>query len=736
MAKGERIDEETLRALLNQEISAAVKYDDEADPRSRAVEYYEGIMTDTPPRAGASQLMSRDVSDTIGWMLPGIIRVFTASDRMAEYEPVGKGDDRFAKEATDYCNHIFFKDNDGYRILWNATHDALLQRNSIVKHWWDPSEVCTYSEHTGLTAEQVALLLQDGGEVVAQAPGEPQPTITAGPDGQPVETMVETFDIKLKRVNRHGTLRVDCIDPRRFIKDAQSITLDGSRFVAHWEDKTRSELVEMGFDKDVVASLPAFYATGLDGDTSTQTSTTGFSQGYNGHDSMTPIKLYECYYRVDMDGDGIAESVRAYIAGDGGSGELLDWELCDDDVFFSDIPCEPVPHQFEARSIADDTMDMQRVNTVLTRAFADNIYWNNNPMNEAEEGTVVNPEMLTTPVFGGTVWRKKGTMATAPIKPLAIPFVGDKILMGLEHFSQVIEKRTGVSRSTMALDPETLQNQSATANQNQKDASYSQVELIARNMAELGWKRVFKMILRLVVKHQDRPRIIRLKDKPVEMDPRFWNSDMDVTINVGLGTGSRDRDMAMLNNILGTQTMMTAQLAQAGFANEALEMLPKIIKSATKLAESSGIRNPDEYYIAIDENKLAQMQQQAAQPKIDPAIQLEQAKMQIQMQLEQAKAQAAVEKEQAQMQADLQVKMAELQKDQAAQAQEIQFQREKLAVDAQQKQLDREHQMQIEMMKIDAQRQMHRESAMLTAHTNEQNNQVKRDTAKQKAPAK
>jgi hypothetical protein len=125
--------------------------------------------------------------------------------------------------------------------------------------------------------------------------------------------------------------------------------------------------------------------------------------------------------------------------------------------------------------------------------------------------------------------------------------------MGLEHFDQVTEKRTGVSRSTMALDPETLQNQSATANQNQKDASYSQVELIARNMAELGWKRVFKMILRLLVKHQDRPRTIRIRDKWVDMDPRFWNANMDVTVNTGLGTGSRDRDMAMLNNILQLQ---------------------------------------------------------------------------------------------------------------------------------------------------------------------------------------
>jgi hypothetical protein len=559
MLMAKRLNETELKALLDQEISNAASYEDD-DDRAKAVEYYEGKMTDTPAAPGRSKLMSRDVSDTIGWMLPGIIRVFTASDRMAEYEPVGKGDDKFAKQATDYCNHIFWKDNDGYRILWDATHDALLQRNGIVKHWWDKSEVCNYSEHSGLTIEQVALLTQDGGEVVSTADGEPQTITVPGPDGAPVEQVVETYDIKLKRVERYGTLRLECLDPRKFIKDRQSIKLEDARFCAHWEDKTRSDLIEMDFDKAIVDALPAF-----SGENDIGHERDGEGAGYDGHDSMTPIRLYECYYRVDVDGDGIAETIRAYMAGDSGSGKLLDWEVCDDDVSFSDIPCEPVPHQYEARSVADETMDMQRVNTVLTRALADNTYWINNPLMTAEEGSVMNPEMMTNPQFGGTVWTKK---AVNPPMPLPVPFVGDKILMGLEHFSQVIEKRTGVSRSTMALDPETLQNQSATANQNQKDASYSQVELIARNMAELGWKRVFKMILRLVVKHQDRPRIIRLKDEPVEMDPRFWNSSMDVTINVGLGTGSRDRDMAMLNNILNTQLTMTIQLAQAGFKQQ------------------------------------------------------------------------------------------------------------------------------------------------------------------------
>jgi hypothetical protein len=277
----------------------------------------------------------------------------------------------------------------------------------------------------------------------------------------------------------------------------------------------------------------------------------------------------------------------------------------------------------------------------------------------------------------------------------------------------------------MALDPEALQNQTATANQNQRDAAYSQIELIARNQAELGWRMVFRKLLKLIVKHQDRPRVIRLRNEWHEMDPRHWNAAMDVTINVGLGTGSRDRDMAMLNNIAVTQRELTIQMAQAGMQSKAVEMVPKIIKTLVKLAESAGIRNPQEYYPEIDEQEIAAMAEAASQPQEDPAVALERAKAELQAQLEREKAQTSAQleqaklqakvqadqaqmeretnKERAQMEADLVIKRAEMEKDAALEAQRIAFEREKMAEEGRQRDLDRRQQFVIEQMKIEAQ---------------------------------
>lgn len=708
----EEMDDDRLKALLSQEISSSLTHDktELAERRARNLEYLQGVMADTPAAPGRSSVVSMDVADTIGWMLPGIIRVFTASDVMVSYEPETPQDEAFSKQASEYANFLFMRDNPGYRTLWDGTHDSLALGNGIIKHWWDKKEEVEYSEHTGLSEDQIAVMLQDKNqqiEIVGHKEGAPQAIQVPGPDGQPVEQTIPTHDIKVKRVLRNGRLKVECIEPEDFLLDRQATTIENARFCAHRQDVTKSDLIEMGFDKEMVDNLPVdrFSSMQQEKISRNEESQTFFNNV--GDTSMALVELFECYVKADVDGDGVAETVRAYYAGDSSTGELLDWEVWEDDVPFSDIPCEPVPHRWDARSVADDTSDIQRVKTVITRQFLDNTYWANNPMTAAEEGSVTNPETLRSPKFGSTVWYKKGTL---PPTPLPVPYIGDKALLALQHFDQVREMRTGVSRSTMALDPEALTNQTATAANNTKDAAYSQIELIARNMAELGWKRVFKQILKLIVKHQDRPRAIRLRDTWVEMDPRSWNANMDATINIGLGTGSRDRDMAMLNQILNVQIAMTDRLAQGGFSQQALEMVPKINMTATKLAESAGIKNPDQFYLDIKPEMLQQMQQEAAN-RPDPEMQKEEIKAKTQLGLAQQQAQLdqqaderKAQIEAVQMQADIEAQNQKTNAEMVQAQQKFEFDKEMALLEFQ---LQRELKMaELELKRELAQQQM------------------------------
>lgn len=688
----EKLTEEQLHAIVAQQVELAKHHDKHArqGTRAKALDYYMGDMDKyVPPEPNRSKVVSRDVADTIGWMLPGVMAVFTASDRMAIAEPEGEDDREFAEQATDGMNYVFWKDNKGYEIVYNASWDAMLMGNGIVKTYYDDTPIHTVSFHSGLSEDQVALLLQDE-EIEVLAKDETEATV---PDEFGAPMTVRLFDLKIRRKKLDGKFVIDVIPPEEFLIDGDAISTDDAAFTAHWQRLTRSELVAMGYDKDEVWAIPE--AGRLD--TPEEQARREMLDTDAADKSMERVDYYECFIRVDVDGDGEAELLRACYAGSK-TGKLLDWEVWEDELPFDDIPCEPIPHRWDARSIADETMDIQDIKTVLSRQLLNNTYWVNNPQ-QGVIGKVRNPESLLSPNFGDPVFMDAG----GSVQALERPYIGDKALMALTHFDEVKQARTGVGRQTMALDPEALQNQTATAANNNRDASYSQVELVARNMAEWGWSKVFRKLMRLMIKHQKQPRRLMLNAKKmVTIDPRYWNADMKVTINTGLGTGSRDRDLAMLGQVLQSQIMLADRFMASGAAEDAIDMLPLIIQTMEKMAESAGIRNPEDYYPEYAEEKIAALKQMAAeraqqpspevlkeQARAEAAMQIEQGKAQVTLQVEQGKTQLAahqasvdseaqVRREQAQLDADMLTKQADRDNALLLEQQRQAFEREKL----------------------------------------------------------
>lgn len=621
MTETKRMTEVDLKALVAREISLAESDRAGASKKHiRALQYYQGEMPDIVAEVGRSSVVSRDLADVVGWMLPGIMRVFTASEHMAVAEPVGAEDDAWAMQATNGMNYAFWKENDGYRIVYNATWDSLITANGVVKTYWDDTPKHKVSFHSGLTDDAyTALVADDEIEVLQHTPS------VEVIDG--IEIPVHA--VKIKRLVSKGRIMVEAIPPEDFGIDADAKTTEDARFKYHRERKTRSALVEMGFDRKQVAAL----GKAADNDTAERAAREQSHTDDGGDPSTDIVDLYECFIRVDTDGDGIAEMCRVYYAGSSDGGEILDWEEWEDEDPFDDIPCNPMPHRWQAQSISDETMDVQQVKTVLLRQALDNTYATNNPQRFVA-GKISNPEELFSPSFGGAVFGDVGTR----IEQLTVPFVANHAYNAINYQDQVIERRTGVSRTTMALDPEALQNQTATANQNAKDAAYSQIELVARNQAELGWKKVFRKIMKLLIKHQDTEKTIRMQGEAVQIDPRHWNADMDVSINVGLGTGSRDRDLAMLQQVLGNQAMLAERAAMLD-PGKALDMLPYIMTTLMKQAEAAGIRSPELFYPKItgDEIEAGKEQIKQMQGQPDPKIQLEQEKAKADIAIQQEK---------------------------------------------------------------------------------------------------
>lgn len=696
-----KIEEAELKARIAEEISSAEGYaSEELTPsRERAIRYYNGEVPDVPIVPGRSQYISRDVSNVVGWILPDLMRVFTASDRIVNYTPENPDDEEGSEQASDYINLCFWRDNPGYQIMWDASWDSLVNKDGVVKQSWDIIENCKHSRYTGLTEDEIAVLLSDDNSdeedenssnyckieivekskpytesvpvlvepepqmPVEEAPGlvdlqpadhlpgmeqEQQPAAAPAPSSAPIVVMQEEtlFDIKIKRTTKKGRLVYRTVAPENFLTDPNAIDLiENWRFQAEkCPDVTRSDLIKMGFERDRVDAIPAFAANGISTEDLARRNLVS-GQYDTTETAMERVDLYICFIKMDINDDGMAETVKVMYAGDSGGAEILDWEEWDDETPYDKIPCNPIPHRMASDSLADEVMDLQKFKTVVGRQMFDNTYQSNSPQPVVLANKVRNMDAVINRGIGVPIIVDD----MAAIRWDEVPFIGDKALMTLQYLDSVIEMRTGVSRQSMSLDPETLQNQTATANQNAKDSSRSQVELIARNQAELGWKRVFQKSLKITVKNQDRPRTIKLRDKWVEMDPRQWNVGMDVEVNVGLGTGSRDRDMTMLNNILNTQLADMDRLASSGFTEKAIDMIPKIIKTQIKIAEAAGIKSPETYYPEISKDELEEMkakaresaaagtpEQQAAQAKLEADQRQQQAELAMEAQKNQA----------------------------------------------------------------------------------------------------
>jgi hypothetical protein len=672
------------------------------EARTTAMDYYRGIMRDVPADPDWSHAVSRDVSNTIDATLPGLMRVFAGAGQIASFSPENKGDEQNAAFATEYVNYLWDNELNGYLVLHTAVHDALLVRNGVMKVYWDSSPEYETEDVTGLSAAQVALLQQQP-DVHIQVTGEEQQPYIDPMTGQP--GLESCYAARVWHVKKNGEMKLEGVPPEDFGISSGARSIDDARMVWHIVRQTRSDLIRMGIPKDVVDDLPS-WMTDPQRDVDRELNTL-FINAPTANHSMQEVDVYECYMMYDADGDGIAERYKILAAGPNGARQLLSMDPWPDDVPFVDLTPYPVPHRWMGRSLADEVMDIQRIKTVVLREMLNNVYLTNRPQRYILENAINNPDEVLNPKIGGVI---RGKVAGA-IETLETPYIGDKAMAQLNYQDGIIAQRTGISQATMALDATALDPQTATAEQIEHDSSYSRVELIARNMAELGLKKLFQKVLRILVRHQDRERSIRLRGQWVDMDPRSWNANMDASINVGLGTGSRERDLAMLGGISKQQDLVVQQLGP----NNPVVTPSMWVATRHKMVEAAGLKNADEFFAPISDQQYTQWQSQQ-QPPPDPKIQLEQAKAQASNQKDQAKLQISHAKNVMSAQSKGQAEAAKIQLEAAKTQGEVQTKAAKaqadVALDAYKAQMDNQRR----WAELDMERQLKQQELKIKAN--------------------
>jgi hypothetical protein len=620
-----KMDEGQIKGIVEAEIDDSIGYleTETTEDRRRALDYYLRNPYGNEVE-GRSQIVTGEVAEAIDGALPQLIRVFTTTEDIVYFEPKNPNGEESAKQATDYCNWVFYRENDGLLILHNWFKDALLQKVGIVKSYWDAKEDVTKEKYKSLTEDELALLLSDESLEVVRQKVE---MIPAGMDMMGMPITAPSYDVTVKRVNKYGCVKIENVPPEEFLISKAARNIEDAPFVAHRKLMQRSELIAMGYDKDIVDGLPSYDDLSFSPERVARFDNSEQPDQTQAIDpAMQTVEVYECYIRIDENDDGIAELRRIVYCGS----EILEDEDCDFIPFHSLCPI-PSPHKFFGQSLADRTMDIQLIKSTVTRQSLDNLYLTNNNRVGAVDGQV-NLDDLLNATPGGIV-RLKNPNA---LVPLQVQSTFGQAMPMLQYMDEVQAKRTGVNDAQQGLDPDVLSNVTAAAVAAMVKSNSGKLELIARIFAETGVKSLFKGILHLLGKYQDKTKIVRMRGKYVQFDPRTWANEYDVSVNVGLGSGDRDQKLTMLQMILAKQEQI---IQQYGPSNP-LVSIGQYRNTLAKFIEAAGFKDANAFMNEITPEMDAQLSQ--PQPPA-PDAQAEVAQMLAQVEREKTQAKAQIE---------------------------------------------------------------------------------------------
>jgi len=642
-----------VEGIVQDAIASAVDFVESeiSQDRIKAQRYYDGEV-DLGYEDGRSKVVATKVRDTVRAVKPSLMRIFLSTAKPVEFVPHGPEDVAMADQATEFMHHEFTRLN-GYRVINDAFQDALVKKQGIVKAYWmtyPEAEIYTF---TDLNDDELAYLTDDDEVSVLEQTTEM--SISMDEMGMEIETPLHS--IKISRQQERGELCIESVPPEEFFVNRDARNLKDAYLVAHRTEMRAGDLIAMGYDPEVVLDLNSF-DNGSEMTEAEVHERRGYDLDTSDEDEQDPsmknVTVTEAYMRIDADGTGIP--VLHKITCGGTSYEMLDFEPCDE-LPFAKFEIDPEPHTFYGRSLAEIVMDDQDAATSILRSILDNVAMTNNPRLAVIEGAANIDDVLNNEIGAIVRMRQAGA-----VQDLSVPFTAGQTLGALTYLDGLVETKTGVSRASMGLDPDAMQSTTKAAVQATVQAAAGQVEVMVRNLAD-GMRDLFGIMLRLSNKNVDEEQMMRMNGTFVPVDPRVWDSSMDVSINVGLGTGREEEKVMALNQALQMQTMVY----QTYGPMNGLVSMTNIRNTLADQLAVAGIRNADRYFAPITEEIEAQMlqQQQEAQAQQGEAQDPNAAFLQA----EQMKAQAKMQSDMAKLQLDTQKAAAEddLKRDQMAQ---------------------------------------------------------------------
>lgn len=659
---------------------------------------------------GRSQVVTREVFETIEWTIPDLMRVFAGGQNVLYLEETNQQDAQFAKDAADYLNWIFYTDNHGYELLHDFAFDGLLNRRGFMACYWREKEYNAPEVLTGLNIMQVQELMAD-------------------PD---VEILGQDFDdesdaggiaLQVRKVKTCAKVEIVGVAPEDMRVNGRAVDLDKARYVGRVLRMLRGEVAAMWPDKaqqikeysGAAVSGPANIRRGSDVRMVRFNDNSDDWQG-SGNNPAQELHVLEEYLRADLNGDGYPEMIRSYRLGD----LMLEESEVNENPFGSWTPIR-IPHRFYGLSYHDITQDLQRRSTVLTRAALDAVYQSVVNREAYDKNRVSLDELLAT--YTGAKVGVDGSPGDA-IMPLMGGIDTAKVAWeALNQLTVTLENRTGATRQTQGVDPDSLLKgpHSGKAIDLLQTAGAARKEVVARNLGA-GLERFFGKVYRLVCRHQNEARQVKVGGKYATFDPRTWNSNLRVHIHTGLGTGNREQ------TVMGLQMIgeaMQGWVEQVGADNPSITTAHRY-RWFEELCRALGYRSADPFAAeppeipVTDESGQPQIDPNTGQPATKPWApppQPDPAALKVQADVQATQAKMQMDAQIAEMDQSLeqQKAVATLQLEREKAALQAELAREKAALEAQLAQQKAQAEIQLAYAKMEAETELAREKMRIEA---------------------
>lgn len=524
MAKRKRLSISEQRAIIAERLGSNLPDSELTDDREKSMNFYYGRPLGNEVD-GRAQVVSKDLMDTVEWIMPSLMRVFCVQQAV-QFDPVGPEDELLAKQETAYVSHVLWKKNPGFMVIYEWLKSALLQKNGYVQYWWQDEEKLSFDSYEGLTDDQLTLTLEslaEQGEV--EVVGYEQ-----ADDG--------SHAIKVRIKKTYGCAKVAACPPEEIIVERNCRgSIKTAKFVARLRrNVSRSELIEEGHDRAKVMKL-----TSYDYRADMAESMARDSVGENSANSTEgsadrasdSLELLQCWTYLDADGDGIAE-LRSYLLA--GNDELENTEV--NEIQLESWTPTPVPFRHYGLSEFDMMEDLQRIKTALQRGILDNVYFTMNPRMGYSRDVDVGSLQVNRP--GGHVLVNVNGPIVGHLIPMPVAPIAASILPVVDYIDAVKETRVGVGRMTSGVDADVLAQSTKGAYTDAKAAANQRIEAIARIFAETGYASLYMSLHKLLMHHQDWQSRFKLRDQWVEVNPTEWQERANMTVAVGLGNASKE----------------------------------------------------------------------------------------------------------------------------------------------------------------------------------------------------